>query len=253
MKTRFIKEVVAFMALVWLSAQPVRGALYYGTSSGAVGGGTLELNDNGTTISAKFTRAENNSFTGVLVLFIDSNPQQGFTSTASFTDTTDTLTKCISGYDGSSRALANFAPGFTADYAIALTANVSPYGGYLYQLSNGTHEQLRSVNLSPGNDPNSSTPYTFNFKWTDLGLSTPSGFRFQSTYLGEFGYRYLESFEHLSGTAGFNTVNFTDFNVYGTPVPEPANLALGIFAAGFVTVGTVRWAFRLRRKQNAGT
>lgn len=251
MKTRFAKEGVALTTLVWLATQPVTAALYQGTSDGAVGGGTLELNDNGTTISAKFTRKPGNSFDGVMVIYIDSK-SGGFSDTGSFGDRTDTLTKCISGYNGSSRALANFAPGFTADYAIALTANWSPYGGYLYELSTGSHQLLRSVNLDPDDTVNSADPYTFDFKWSDLGLSTPSGFRFQSTYMSGYGYRYLQSFEHLSGIAGYSTVTFTDFNVYGTPVPEPAHVALAIFGAGFVTVGVVRRAIRSHRNRRTG-
>jgi hypothetical protein len=186
-----------------------------------------------------------------MVIYIDSKPG-GFSGTGLFSDTTDTLTQCISGYNGSLRALANFASGFTADYAIALTVNQSPYAGYLYELSDQSHQLLQSVNLSPNNDPNSGTPYTFNLKWSDLGLSTPSGFRFQSTYMAASAYRYLESFENLSGPAGFSTVNFTDFNVYGTPVPEMSNVALALFGAGFVAVGWVRRAIRSRRKSSAG-
>src|SRR5437016_865324 len=88
-----------------LSFNSVRGAIYNGNGStdfgGAVGTGSLQLTDNGTTLSGTFNRGTggSGSFADILVVFIDSKPG-GFSSTIGFTDASSLLTKAISGLDG---------------------------------------------------------------------------------------------------------------------------------------------------------
>lgn len=253
MKTRLIKEVLALMALVWLGAQWSTAALYPGNGlgTGVVGNGTLAFTDNGVKVDAVFTKGAG-GFEQFLVIYFDCKPG-GFENTQLFSDRTDAFTKAISGYGDVGRSLANFAPGFTADYALALTGG-SGGGGSLYELAaggDGSFTKVASINQDPVNQTGSAS-YTFSIRWSDLGLSGTSGFKFQSSYISQSAWRYLDSFEGLTGTAGFNTVNFTDFNVYGTPVPEPTHVALALFGAGFVTVGVVRRAIRSHRNWGTG-
>jgi len=219
-------------------------AVYYGngatTGGGAVGTGRLSLSDNGTTVSGTFYKGSG-SFSLNLIIYIDS-VTGGFTDTTQFSDSGDALRTAVSGYyaAGSLRATANFAPGFTADYAIALGVN-GPNRGNLYHLiagGNGSMELIRSVNLSPNNNLNASS-YTFSFSLADIGLPAGSGnyFKFQSTYDGISGaaYRELESFETLTGTRGYGTVTFGNYNTYGVdPVPEMTTGALAIFGGTFI-------------------
>lgn len=254
MRTRWLKGVLASSTLLLLGAPAVNAALYTGNGqgSGVVGNGTLQLTDDATRIYGTFTKG-GGSFDRYLVIYFDTQPG-GFSGTSSFADTTSDITKSISGVGTVGRSVANFAPGFTADYALAFTGELY-LGGQLYRLASGGEgslEHVASINQSPVNSVNEAS-YTFRINWSDLGLTSGSGFRFQSTYLNPTGYRYLDSFETLTGTAGVSTIDFTDFNVYGTPVPEPAQVALAIFGAGFVTVGVVRRAIRSGRKTRAGS
>ena len=216
------------------------GALYSGNGDtsrgGAVGTGSLNLTDNGTTISATFNKGSG-SFGDILVLFIDSTAG-GFTDTTPFGDTSTALTRAISGLlDPEHRSTAIFANGFAADYAIALGVNE---GIAIYQLASGGSGSLVQLRTLPHNNwdsPNQAS-YGFSFTWADLGLSGGSGFNFQSTYITSNGARYLESFESLSGTKDWGgTVTFANYNTYGNvaPIPEPANAALALF--GGITLG----------------
>lgn len=229
-------------------------AVYYGngnpTGGGAVANGRLNLTDNGTTVSGTFYKGSG-SFSLNLILYIDS-VSGGFANTSQFSDSADALRTAVSGYyaPASARATANFANGFMADYAIALGVN-GPNKGNLYHLvpgGNGSMEFIKSVNLNPNNNLNASQ-YTFSFSLADIGLPAGSGnfFRFQSTYDGIAGgaYRELESFESLTGTRGYGTITFGNYNTYGVdPVPEVTTGALAIFGGIVLTA-----RFVIRRKK----
>src|SRR5438445_6201820 len=100
--------------------------------SAAVNGGKLTLNNNNNSVSATFTKGSG-SFADILVIFIDSVPG-GFTDTRGFADTSGALPIAISGFDGTHRAIANFATGFAADYAIAIGGD---QGARVYLLAEG--------------------------------------------------------------------------------------------------------------------
>jgi len=221
------------------------GAIYNGNGDssffGAVGQGSLALTDNGTTVSGTFTKGTGD-FLDVLVLFIDSK-SGGFSTTSGFTDSGGRLTRAISGTDGSgNRAIADFATGFSADYAIALRPRSAADPDQLFQLvNNGSHNRVGSVNLNPVNTASSST-YTFSFNWSDIGETPGSGasFKFESTYIGDTGSRSLESFESLTGNTGWDYISFNTFDTYVTAVPEMTNPALAIFGGIVLGTGAVR-------------
>jgi hypothetical protein len=234
-----------------LSLNSTTAALYYGNnqpSGGAVSGGSLQLTDNGTTVSATFNRGSD-YFAENLVLFIDS-VAGGFGSTLNFGDTANQLTRNISGInsDASARSVATFASGFAADYAIVVGYQ-NPNGG-LYRLANGgsdSMERLANVVLNPG-DSQTSSSYTFSFSLSDIGLPAGSGnyFKLESSYVNVLGSRTLQSFQSLSGSAGYNPVTFGNYSTYGVePVPEMSNVALIIFGGMAVTGGLYA---RLRRR-----
>ncbi len=219
------------------------GALYNGNGDtsfgGAIGTGSLSLNDNGSIVTGTINKGIG-SFADILVIFIDSKPG-GFTTTMNFTDSSTRLTRAISGIDESgNRATADFANGFSADYAIALRPRSAADAGQLFQLvGNGSHVAVGSVNLDPlGTQINSS--YTFSFNVADIGLTASHGvsFKFESTYLGDTGSRSLESYESLSGEGGWNSVNFGNYDTYTVaPVPETTTTALTIFGVCCVLGG----------------
>ena len=251
MGLQFMKKMLSgFCAAVLLSTiltYTSRGAVYYGNGSGgAVGDGSMSLTDSGGTVSGTFNRgASATQFGEYLVLYIDSVPN-GFADTTQFSDSATSLRQIVSGFNGSARATANFAPGFAADYAIVLNPDV---GCHLFRLVAGGNDSLIEpegavLSFNPRGDL-SSPSYTFSFRLSDIGLDNSSTFRFQSGYSYSSGGRTLQSFETLSGNPYFSTVNFDNFNLYPSPVPEPANVALAIFG-GLAGAGAI--ISKLRRR-----
>ena len=196
---------------------------------GPVGGGVLELTDDGTTISGTFTRGPSGDFNDIMVMYIDS-VSGGFTTTAGFTDAADDHRMAISAFDGTWRETLNFASGFKADYAIAL----SPwYGGWWQLVDAGSHTWLGTLNASPLGDP-SALAYTFDFDFSDIGMAAAGSFNFLVDYmyidhldvspltLSDEGFDWTEA----GGNPG-NGGTYT-FNGYSTypAIPEPATMSL---------------------------
>jgi len=230
-----------------------QSALYNGNGNtsfgGTIGNGNLTLTDNGSIVTGTITKG-GGLFADVLVIFIDSKTG-GFSTTSDFTDSSGRLTRAISGISGASdRAIADFANGFSADYAIALRPRSVADSDQLFQLVNtGAHTALGSVNLNPLSTQDSSS-YTFSFSLTDIGLTpgTAISFKYESTYIGDTGFRSLESFESLTGDVGWGYVNFGNYDTYTlAPVPETTNASLAILGGCALILGIfrrVRRAFR---------
>lgn len=198
---------------------------------GPVGQGSLDLTDNGTTVSGTVNKGPN-GFNDVLVIYIDS-VAGGFADTSGFADGNDGLRKAISGFDGgSNRSQMNFMSGFLPDYAIALGPSSDSFGG-LWQLFNGGGNSLgyiNTVNLNPTGN-NLSPTYTFSFNLSDIGLAAGQSFKLFGTYISNSGYRSDEAVPgNDSGTQGWNTFSQTAYATYNT-IPEPATGALFGLAA----------------------
>ena len=237
MKTKSYLLLAASLITLGLSAS---GATYSGNGNtgfgGPIGLGSLQLTDNGTTVSGQFNRGAN-GFNDVLVIYIDS-VTGGFSSTAGFGDNADGLRRAISGIDsGSNRSTMGFGGGFLPDYAIALGPSSDNFGG-LWHLADGGANSLgyiNSVNLSPTGD-NSASAYTFSFNLSDIGIIPDSGSTFNlfGTYISNSGYRSDEAVAgNAAGTQGWNPFEQTAFGAY-TVVPEPSTFTLlgcGLVAA----------------------
>jgi hypothetical protein len=90
---------------------------------------------------------------------------------------------------------------------------------------------IRNFNLLPAGSPNY-PQYYWQFDWADIGLSNGNTnfFKFETSLVTATGSRYLQSFEGITGTGGFSTINFTNYDTYGVqPVPENAAAALAVF------------------------
>jgi hypothetical protein len=217
-------------------------------SGGAVAGGTLRLSDNGTTVYGTFNKG-NGNFDNNLVMYIDTGSGT-FGATTTLYDHSDGWRSSVSGNNGSQRSTAVFASGFHADYALVIGVNPTK-GGYLYQLVGGAgstfpEPTLANFSCDYGDDING--PFRFHFDWTDLGMTSGAGngFRFETAYVHSGGNSYFQSFEKISGTAGFgHTITFNTYDVYGVePVPETTNAALAVFAGLIMTGGLVARARR---------
>lgn len=230
----------AFAAYYNRQSYPGQGA------AGVIGSGTLSMSNSISTVYVGLNRGPG-SFTDNLVMFIDSVPG-GYTGTSGFSDRGSALETAISGY-GSGRSVANFAPGFAADYAIVVGVN---NGCGVYQLVTddlGTHAvPLRIFNIAPPGDPNA-PQFWWQFDWSEIGLprANTNFFKFETSLISQYGYRYLQSFEGFTGVQGYNTVNFTNYDTYGVPpIPETTTTALAIFGGAAASASLIT-RFRRRR------
>jgi len=249
MKTLKLSRLLTLISLACFGSSFTSNAAvydYFGNGrsdgGGGIGQGSLTLSDSGSTIRATVHLGGTfpTSYANYLVLYIDSRPG-GFSDNMSFFDNKSTWTRTVSGYSAAgSRAAAYFAPNFGADYAIVLSRTVN--GAALYELVSGS--TLPAPKMLSFTD--NSTSWQFSFSLSDIGATSPS-FKFQSSATSSTGsgYRYLESYETTSGTMGFGTVTFGNYNTFGVEaVPETANAALAVFGGLVVAAGA---GSRLRR------
>ncbi len=238
--TRFaltkILSIAAFTSLFTVS--DASAVVYASNGNTGFGGvlGSLEITDDGTTITATLTRgagALNDGF----ILYIDSIGG-GSANTANFTDTADDLRRGISGFDGTNRATLNFPGGFGADRALGLN---SGFAGLWATVEGGSHTFLTTANGAPGGATQAT--YAMTFSIADLGINPGDSFNFVGTYLNTSNaFRSDEAFGGGIGPGNPgvpSTATFSSFLTY-TTVPEPSVFALfGIL--GFALI------FRRRR------
>ena len=249
-------------AIVWaFSSAAFAQTTYNGNGNtgfgGPVGTGVLTLSTDGTTLTGTINQGSLPSgFNDELVIYIDAKAG-GFTTTSTFTDTgggSDTLRKAISGYDGTNRATLNFAAGFAADYAIALSPAKAQFGA-LYTLDNpaaftyGSDGTNGGANFAP-TGTNTAATYTFSIPLSLLG--SPTSFTFATTYLsGPTADRSNEAFGNtLTDTTNPANTGNPDrdtsliVGVSTFTVPEPSTWAMIVAAGGGTLVACRR---RLRR------
>jgi hypothetical protein len=219
---------------------------------GTIGSGFMTLyNNNNYSINANLTNGMG-SFSDNLVMFIDTVPG-GFTSTRAFSDNGNALETAVSGFK-SSRSIANFAPGFAADYAIVVGVD----NGAVYKLvddGSGPHLELvrAGFTATPRGDPNAGVHY-FQFYWADLGLpdATTNFFKFETSYINQSGSRAFQSFEGITGKAGFDTITFNNYDTFGVPpIPENTGLSLAIFGGIAASTALVNHARKRCRGASA--
>ncbi len=185
---------------------------------GPLGQSSLQLTDDGTTVTGTFTKGTSGNLGNELVIYIDSKTG-GFNSTANFNDpnTGDKLRRSIAGtggFDDASRSVVNFPSGFEADYAIAINTD---FGG-LWELVESAEFPFVTAVGNPANETDAS--FTFSFDWTDLGISNTDEFKFVITYMDGFGgngvFRSDEGYGNglQSGNPGTNDVSFTTYFDY---------------------------------------
>jgi hypothetical protein len=203
----------------------VGGQTYAGNGDtgfgGPIGGGSLTLTDNGTTLSGTVTKGPN-GFNDALVLYLQTGAG-GFADTSGFNDAGDGLRRAISGIDGGgNRSLLTFTGGFKPNYAIALGPADDNFGG-LWSLANGGNNSLpfvTSVNLSP-TGTNSAATYSFSVALSSLGLAGNGAgtMGLLGTYISNSGFRSTEAVAgNVSGTQGWNPFVQTAGATYTTAV-----------------------------------
>ena len=201
---------------------------------GALGGGDLNLAVTGSTVDATLNRGPGD-LNDFVVIYVDSIAG-GQTSTGSFTDTGDPSRNAISGFDGGNRSIVNFAPGFEADYAIAVS---SGFAGLWVLDDLSDYMFVDDLNLDPLNTTNAPS-YTFDFDFPEIGITSLDSFDFVATYVSSTAFRSNEAIGESDATGGNvanGTLTFTGFETFNaTAIPEPTGLValLGVGLLGLV-------------------
>jgi hypothetical protein len=225
-------KLIAMTALGFsLCSSPVFATAFNGNGNsgfgGAIGGGSLTLSDNGSTVSGSLTRG-GGQFNDALVIYIDS-VSGGFANTSGFSDRADGLRRAISGFNNAGqRSTMNFDANFRPDFVIALGPSSDGFGG-LWSLAAGGNNSLgflNSVNLTPLN--NTATNYSFSFDLATIGLTPGNGqsFKLFATYISNTAFRSNEALAgNVTGNQGFNPFTQNGFGTYATQkVPESSGV-----------------------------
>lgn len=206
---------------------------------GTIGESTLQINDDGTTITFTLTKGLNDTFSNALVLYLDTTAGGRNAIDSNVNDNADGLRTAISNGDSSGfNSTITFPAGFEADYAIALDQG---FGGYWIipatgAIGNNGLTYQDTVNLNPTGNP-SSTTFTFDIDWSELGLTNGDSFTFVGFYVSTTAYNSDEGFGDgiTPGTAGSDAVTFTSVLEYPSGnVLSNQNFMAGTESANYV-------------------
>lgn len=158
-----------------------------------------------------------------MVIYLDTQPG-GFGSTAGFTDISDGLRAAISGLGtGGGQSVLTFAPGFEADYAIAIEQN---FAG-VWELVNGAqHNFIVSANLNPVGNAGAGQ-WEVNLTLADIALNPGESFKYVATYLNSSNAFRSDEFHGVAqatvpgGNIGANPVSLSagDYNTFNSFQP----------------------------------
>lgn len=186
---------------------------------GPIGGSTLEINDDGTTITFTLTKGAGD-FNDALVLYLDTKTGGRNVIDSQVNDTQDGLRTAISNGDsGGFASVITFPVNFEVDYAIALDQN---FAGLWEIPATGTiganglnYVNEANLNLSP-TGTNTSPTYTFSLDWSNLGLTNTDSFTFVGVYVSTTAYNSDEGFgDGISpGTIAGDAITFTSVLEY---------------------------------------
>lgn len=184
---------------------------------GPIGTSTLQITDDTTNVTCTLTVTEGNTGGNVLVLYIQSSTNGGFSDTSGFTDTSDGIHQAISGYSGSQRSTMTFLSGFKPSYAVGV--DLGNFAG-VYGLANNTSlSYLGSANLNPSSGTTAGT-YTFTFSLAQIGMTNGPAvvgqtFQVFGTFVSGSGYRSTECVAgNDTGTQGWNPFTQTAGGTY---------------------------------------
>lgn len=166
-------------------------------------------------------------FNDEMVIYIDSKPNDGYSSTVNFADPDagDKLRRAITGagiFAGGTRSVVNFPDGFSADYAIAVNTG---FGGLWELVENASFPFIAGVG-NPTSNTQASFTMTFNKNQIGLGADDPLAFSFVITYMDAFGgngvWRSDEGFGDglPTGNPGTGDVTFSTSKNFTTTTNE---------------------------------
>ena len=184
---------------------------------GAVGLGTLVLDDDGTDLTGTFTSGSG-TLGNVIVIYADTRPG-GVASTATLNDQADGGRTATSGAGASGRTVVNFPTGFGADVALVIGSGFTG----VFDLANPTNFSYTNSSAF-SNDGAGTINFTLPLSALDIQNATTS---FVGTLISETAFRSNETLgaatdsDAGSANPGFNApLTFNSAIVYtGEPVP----------------------------------
>lgn len=143
---------------------------------GAVGEGSLSINDDGTTVTFTLTKGTNGDFNDTMVMYIDNGLGGRNLIDGDINDNADSNRRAISNV-GSGDLI--FPTGFEASHAVAINVN---FGGLWSIPATGAVGTLPFVVATGAPTAATDASFVFSFEWADIGLTSSDHFHFVITY-----------------------------------------------------------------------
>lgn len=183
---------------------------------GPIGNATMSINDDGTTITATFTKG-GGDFNDTMVMYIANGTTGRNVIDGNVNDTADANRRAISNTGSGD---INFPSGFEATHAIAINTG---FGGIWSIPNTGSigSNGLTFVDAVGQPSSNTAASFTFTFDWSEIGLVNTDKFDFIIIYgnPNDGGSNMFSSDEAFgdgigSGNPGFASMTFTDSKSY---------------------------------------
>ncbi|MGY8911508.1 MAG: hypothetical protein ACKVIG_16840, partial [Flavobacteriales bacterium] len=216
MKKNYFLTILSLLFCFALQAQVTYSGNGNSGFGGAIGGGSMNINDDGTTITCTFTKGAGN-LNNTMVMYIATGATGRNVINGDINDTQDTNRRAISNTGSGD---LTFPTGFEATHAASINTG---FGG-LWSIPApptivGSNE-LPFVTAvgNPGADTDVS--FIFTFDWSDVGLTSTDKFDFVITYGnpddgGSNMFSADEAFgSATSGNPGFSAYSITDRKSY---------------------------------------
>lgn len=222
---RFLAGWTAALVLLLAASFPVSAQILYNANGesgfgGPVGGSTMEISDDGTTITVTLTRG-GGDFNDAMVIYFSTGEDGRSAIGTEINDRGDGLRAAISWMDGISGADLVFPEGFEATHALGIDTNWGAIWEIPAEGSVGDHQLPYGVGVNYPDGDASFTDITFEFDWSDIGLEGGDSFDFVATYLNPWG--------------GDGGLGFASNEGYGSGFPSSNVGQAGLELTGFLT------------------
>ena len=180
-----------------------------------IGSSSMSFTDDGTTITVNFTKGPGD-FNDNMVMYIDNGSSGRTIIDSQINDTADSNRRAISNTGSGDLTLP---AGFEATHAISIS---TVFGGLWGIPSTGAvgSNGLNYIATVGSPASNSTASFSFNFNWSDIGLTSSDSFSFVVTYgnPNDGGSNMFSSDEGYgtiaSGNPGFNAFSITSSSTY---------------------------------------
>lgn len=189
---------------------------------GVIGTGTLDISDDGTTITMEVTRGAAD-FNDAMVIYIDTATGGRSTIDTDVNDQADDLRRAISSA-GSDESVITFPAGFAPEYAIAVDVNFGGLWAIPETGAVGDTELPFEVAVNSTLAATTDASFTMEVDWAALGLTSSDDFDFIAVYLNSGnGFTSDESFGSpiVGGNPGGSNYSLSSFFTYSQTLSSP--------------------------------